>query len=178
MEHCGEVLEIQWEHLLESPSSQIKSSTPSLLASPSPRVVEPEHQVAYEAWEKILPSSSPSPCTDKTDEVAFEAWEKILIVVGADDEDYDHVPPLSWKKLWLFTRPGFLMSIAFLDPGNLEGDLQTGAIADYSLLWLLMWAIVLGLLIQMLSARVGVATRRHLVELCRKEYSNWARLVL
>lgn len=70
------------------------------------------------------------------------------------------------------------MSIAFLDPGNLEGDLQAGAIAGYSLLWLLLVATVMGLLIQMLSARLGVATGMHLAEVCREEYPNWARLCL
>ncbi|KAK7389853.1 hypothetical protein VNO78_25148 [Psophocarpus tetragonolobus] len=88
------------------------------------------------------------------------------------------VPPFSWRKLWLFTGPGLLMSVAFLDPGNLEGDLQAGAIAGYSLLWLLMWSTIMGLIIQLLSARLGVATGRHLAELCREEYSTWARLVL
>ncbi|KAL2964849.1 hypothetical protein AAZX31_16G026100 [Glycine max] len=88
------------------------------------------------------------------------------------------VPPFSWRKLWLFTGPGLLMSVAFLDPGNLEGDLQAGAIAGYYLLWLLMWSTFMGLVIQLLSARLGVATGRHLAELCREEYSNWARLVL
>lgn len=70
------------------------------------------------------------------------------------------------------------MSIAFLDPGNLEGDLQAGAIAGYSLLWLLMWATAMGLLIQLLSVRIGVATGRHLAELCREEYPYWAVLML
>ena len=37
----------------------------------------------------------------------------------------------SFKKLWMFTGPGFLMSIAYLDPGNIESDLQSGAIAKY-----------------------------------------------
>ncbi|KAJ9186802.1 hypothetical protein P3X46_002335 [Hevea brasiliensis] len=129
------------------------------------------------------PAQSPKPSSDgeDPDEVAFEAREKILIV-DVDGQDAidadDYVPPFSWKKLWLFTGPGFLMSIAFLDPGNIEGDLQAGAIAGYSLLWLLMWATLMGLLIQMLSARVGVATGRHLAELCREEYPNWARLIL
>ncbi|XP_074296546.1 metal transporter Nramp3.2-like [Silene latifolia] len=92
---------------------------------------------------------------------------------------YDVEPlPFSWKKLWFFTGPGLLMSIGFLDPGNLEGDLQAGAIAGYSLLWLLMWATAMGLLIQLLSARLGVATGRHLAEHCRDEYPNWARLLL
>ena len=37
----------------------------------------------------------------------------------------------SWRKLWAFTGPGFLMSIAYLDPGNIESDLQLGAAAGY-----------------------------------------------
>lgn len=37
----------------------------------------------------------------------------------------------SFRKLWAFTGPGFLMSIAYLDPGNIESDLQSGVIARY-----------------------------------------------
>lgn len=47
-----------------------------------------------------------------------------------------------------------------------------------SLLWLLMWATGMGLLIQLLSARVGVATGKHLAELCREEYPKWTGLLL
>ncbi|POO00779.1 NRAMP-like metal transporter [Trema orientale] len=115
------------------------------------------------------------------DEAAYDSDEKVLII-GIDEADGDDgggaPPPFSWKKLWLFTGPGFLMSIAFLDPGNLEGDLQAGAIAGYSLLWLLLWATAMGLLVQLLSARLGVATGRHLSELCREEYPRWASVVL
>ncbi|KAK9165884.1 hypothetical protein Scep_001075 [Stephania cephalantha] len=127
---------------------------------------------------------------EEEEETAYEESEKVVIV-SVEEGDYDGgggairsddgavaTPPFSWKKLWLFTGPGFLMSIAFLDPGNLEGDLQSGAIAGYSLLWLLMWATVMGLLIQLLSARLGVATGRHLAEHCRDEYPNWARYLL
>ena len=41
----------------------------------------------------------------------------------------------SFKTLWAFTGPGFLMSIAYLDPGNIESDLQSGTVAQYKLLW-------------------------------------------
>ncbi|GAA0152246.1 secondary carrier transporter [Lithospermum erythrorhizon] len=120
------------------------------------------------------------------EEVAYESREKIS-VVGFDSElsssngyydDITKIQTFSWKKLWLFTGPGFLMSIAFLDPGNLEADLQSGAIAGNSLLWLLMWATAMGLLIQLLAARIGVATGRHLAELCREEYPYWAGILL
>lgn len=50
----------------------------------------------------------------------------------------------SCKKLWAFTGPGWLMSIAFLDPGNLAADLDAGNKAGYSLLWALLLATILG----------------------------------
>ncbi|KAL3726124.1 hypothetical protein ACJRO7_031069 [Eucalyptus globulus] len=125
----------------------------------------------------LLPGS-----TDADDEAAAYDPAQKIHVVGIGDEaggaDPGTTPPFSWRKLWLFSGPGLLMSIAFLDPGNLEGDLQAGAVAGYSLLWLLLWATAMGLLVQLLAARLGVATGRHLAELCREEYPTWARLAL
>lgn len=59
----------------------------------------------------------------------------------------------SFRALWAFTGPGFLMSIAYLDPGNIESDLKSGAVARYQLLWVLMFSTILGLVMQRLSAR-------------------------
>lgn len=84
----------------------------------------------------------------------------------------------SWRKLVAFAGPGWLMSIAYLDPGNIESDLQTGAQTRYMLLWVLFWATFLGLVLQLLSARLGVVTGRHLAQHCRTEYPNWARYSL
>lgn len=64
----------------------------------------------------------------------------------------------SFKKLYAFTGPGFLMSIAYLDPGNIESDLQSGVVARYRLLWVLLSATMLGLVMQRLAARLGVVT--------------------
>uniref|UniRef100_A0A5B7A8W1 Putative metal transporter Nramp3 n=1 Tax=Davidia involucrata TaxID=16924 RepID=A0A5B7A8W1_DAVIN len=131
-----------------------------------------------EEQQRLLPNRT---LDSDEEDTAYESTEKVHIIgVNADgaEEDYTKTPPFSWRKLWLFTGPGFLMSIAFLDPGNLEGDLQSGAIAGYSLLWLLLWATAMGLLVQLLSARLGVATGRHLAELCRDEYPKWATLLL
>ena len=44
-------------------------------------------------------------------------------------------PQFSFARLWQYTGPGWLMSIAYLDPGNLESDLQAGAVAGYQLIW-------------------------------------------
>ncbi|GAB2293821.1 Natural resistance-associated macrophage protein 2 [Dionaea muscipula] len=109
----------------------------------------------------------------------YESSEKVKIIdYDIDSSGEIGTPPFSWRKLWRFMGPGFLMSIGFLDPGNLEGDLQAGAIAGYSLLWLLLCATMMGLLIQLLSARVGVATGKNLAELCREEYPPWSRVIL
>nr|BCL66019.1 divalent metal transporter-related protein [Acanthaster planci] len=84
----------------------------------------------------------------------------------------------SFRKLWAFTGPGFLMSIAYLDPGNIESDLQSGAIAEYKLLWVLWWSTVLGLVLQLLAARLGNATGHHLAEICHREYPMFPRIAL
>lgn len=47
------------------------------------------------------------------------------------------------------------MSIAYLDPGNIESDLQSGVVAKYQLLWVLLTATILGLVMQRLAARYG-----------------------
>ncbi|KAL3505082.1 hypothetical protein ACH5RR_034923 [Cinchona calisaya] len=142
---------------------------------------EGEEEDDQESSNILLPLSSSTSAHDCFDEYQ----EKILLPSEIDlaeetshSIEEDEAPPFSWKKLWEFTGPGFLMSVAFLDPGNLEGDLQAGAIAGYSLLWLLMWSTFMGLLIQLLSLRLGVATGRHLAELCREEYPYWAGLLL
>ncbi|XP_028142899.1 protein Malvolio isoform X2 [Diabrotica virgifera virgifera] len=84
----------------------------------------------------------------------------------------------SFRKLWAFTGPGFLMSIAYLDPGNIESDLQSGTVAQYRLLWVLLSATLLGLLMQRLSARLGVVTGLHLAEMCYRQYRKVPRLIL
>lgn len=84
----------------------------------------------------------------------------------------------SFRKLWAFTGPGFLMSIAYLDPGNIESDLQSGTVANYRLLWVLLWATVLGLVMQRLAARLGVVTGLHLAEVCHRRFPPVPRYLL
>nr|XP_040048367.1 natural resistance-associated macrophage protein 2-like [Gasterosteus aculeatus aculeatus] len=84
----------------------------------------------------------------------------------------------SVRKLWAFTGPGFLMSIAYLDPGNIESDLQSGAKAGFKLLWVLMTATIVGLLLQRLAARLGVVTGMHLAEVCNRQYHVVPRIIL
>ncbi|XP_031538853.2 natural resistance-associated macrophage protein 2 isoform X1 [Vicugna pacos] len=97
--------------------------------------------------------------------------EKIAI----PEEEYSC---FSFRKLWAFTGPGFLMSIAYLDPGNIESDLQSGAVAGFKLLWILLLATIVGLLLQRLAARLGVVTGLHLAEVCHRQYPKVPRIIL
>ena len=94
-----------------------------------------------------------------------------VVIPDSDTEDTS----FSFRKLWLFSGPGFLMSIAYLDPGNVESDLQSGTVAQFRLLWVLMWATVLGLMMQRLAARLGTVTGLHLAEMCYTQYTRLPR---
>ncbi|XP_063046395.1 natural resistance-associated macrophage protein 2-like [Engraulis encrasicolus] len=90
----------------------------------------------------------------------------------------DDTQIFSFRKLWAFTGPGFLMSIAYLDPGNIESDLQSGAIAGFKLLWVVLWSTVIGLFLQRLAARLGVVTGMQLAEVCQQQYRKVPRILL
>ncbi|CAI9099152.1 OLC1v1035931C3 [Oldenlandia corymbosa var. corymbosa] len=75
-----------------------------------------------------------------------------------------------WREFLKFVGPGFLVSLAYLDPGNLQTDLQAGANYGYELLWVILLGLVFALIIQSLAANLGVCTGRHLSEICRTEY--------
>jgi len=85
---------------------------------------------------------------------------------------------ISFRTLWAYTGPGFLMCIAYLDPGNLEADLQTGAYTGYSCIWVLFLATLIGLILQSMALRLGVVTGKHLAEVCRENFPRRTSLVV
>ncbi|XP_046844210.1 natural resistance-associated macrophage protein 2-like isoform X2 [Xenia sp. Carnegie-2017] len=101
-------------------------------------------------------------------------FESKISIPRNDDSNYG----FTFKKLWAFTGPGFLMSIAYLDPGNIESDLQSGTTANYKLLWVLMLSTFIGFLMQRLSARLGTVTGQHLAEICYDKYPRIPRIIL
>ncbi|VVA91493.1 unnamed protein product [Arabis nemorensis] len=84
----------------------------------------------------------------------------------------------SWKNFFSYLGPGFLVSIAYIDPGNFETDLQSGAQYKYELLWIILVASCAALVIQSLAANLGVVTGKHLAEHCRAEYSKVPNFML
>ena len=92
----------------------------------------------------------------------------------------DELPPFrfSWRRLWRFLGPGFLMSLAYLDPGNLESNLQAGAYTGLRLTWVLWWATMMGLVMQESAARLALVTGCDLAQLVRARYPRWLNYVV
>ncbi|KAF2291357.1 hypothetical protein GH714_023192 [Hevea brasiliensis] len=93
------------------------------------------------------------------------------------DPHQTHQKP-GWRKFLSYVGPGFLVSLAYLDPGNLETDLQAGADHGYELLWVILIGLIFALIIQSLAANLGVSTGKHLSELCKAEYPKYVKLCL
>jgi manganese transport protein len=78
--------------------------------------------------------------------------------------------PKLWRRLFAFAGPAYLVSVGYMDPGNWATDLEGGARFGYRLLWVLVMSNIMALLLQTLSSRLGIVTRRDLAQACRDEY--------
>jgi manganese transport protein len=72
-----------------------------------------------------------------------------------------------------FVGPAFIACIAYIDPGNFATNIQGGAEFGYALLWVILLANLMAMLIQGLSAKLGIATGMNLAELCRAHFAPW-----
>lgn len=83
------------------------------------------------------------------------------------------------KKGWFarilpFMGPAFIASVAYMDPGNFATNIQGGAKFGYELLWVIVASNLMAMLIQTLSAKLGIATGQNLAEHCRNQFPRWA----
>lgn len=85
----------------------------------------------------------------------------------------------SWFRRFLaFVGPGFMVSVGYMDPGNWATDLQGGSRYGYTLLCVIMLSNLMAILLQALSARLGIATGRDLAQACRDHFSPGVNIVL
>jgi manganese transport protein len=86
-----------------------------------------------------------------------------------------------FARLLPFLGPAFIASIAYVDPGNFATNIQGGAQFGYELLWVILGSNLMAMLLQALSAKLGIASGKNLAELCRENYSRpvvWVMWVL
>src|ERR1051326_6578770 len=82
------------------------------------------------------------------------------------------LPTLKRGEMWRYFGPAFVASVAYIDPGNFASNFEGGARFGYTLLWVLLWANAMAILIQYLSAKLGIATGRTLPQNCRAHFSR------
>ena len=85
----------------------------------------------------------------------------------------------SWvRRMIAFAGPGYLISVGYMDPGNWATDIEGGSRFGYTLLSVIMLSNLMAVLLQALSARLGIATGRDLAQACRDSYSRPVNLAL
>lgn len=75
------------------------------------------------------------------------------------------------RRLWAFMGPGFLVAVGYMDPGNWATGLAAGSAYGYSLLSVVLIASLMAMVLQVMTARLGIATGQDLAQLCRRRYS-------
>jgi manganese transport protein len=83
-----------------------------------------------------------------------------------------------WRKLFAFTGPAYLVAVGYMDPGNWATDLAGGSRFGYQLLCVIVLSNLMALVLQSLSARLGIATGMDLARACRDRYAPSTRIML
>ncbi|MCB2294389.1 Nramp family divalent metal transporter [Clostridium algoriphilum] len=80
------------------------------------------------------------------------------------------------KQLMTFIGPAFVVSVAYVDPGNFATNISGGSQFNYTLIWVILWSNILAIFLQTMSAKLGIATGHNLPEMCAKVFPrsvNW-----
>lgn len=83
-----------------------------------------------------------------------------------------------WRRILAFFGPAYLVSVGYMDPGNWATDLAGGSQFGYSLIWVLLMSNLMALLLQSLSARLGIVRSRDLAQANRETYPKALNLIL
>ena len=81
------------------------------------------------------------------------------------------------RQLFTFLGPAFIVSVAYIDPGNFATNISGGSIFNYNLVWVILWSNLMAIFLQSISAKLGIATGHNLPEMCGilfKKRTNWA----
>ncbi len=83
-----------------------------------------------------------------------------------------------WRKILAFIGPAYLISVGYMDPGNWATDIAAGSQFGYKLIWVLLMSNLIALLLQSLSARLGIVKGLDLAQASRNAYPSWANIPL
>jgi natural resistance-associated macrophage protein len=117
--------------------------------------------------------------SEDRDETGKESGE--ITEIDADEGPGWRPSGSKLKDYLYFCGPGWLVSIAYVDPGNYQADIQAGATTGYRLLWTIWWTSVLSLFVQIMCVRLGLYTEHTLAEIQGRDFRlqkcDWKRYV-
>src|SRR5688572_32696042 len=93
-------------------------------------------------------------------------------------ESVDTKRLIGWRRIFSFFGPAYLVSVGYMDPGNWATDLAGGSKFGYSLIWVLLMSNLMALLLQSLSARLGIVRQRDLAQANRETYPRYVNFML
>ena len=97
------------------------------------------------------------------------------------DQLHESVPvqhKTGWRRFFAFIGPAYLVSVGYMDPGNWATDLQGGAAFGFQLIWILLLSNIMAILLQSLSARLGIVRRLDLAQVNRETYPKFVNFCL
>lgn len=81
-----------------------------------------------------------------------------------------------FRHLLKFLGPAFIVSVAYIDPGNFATNISGGSTFNYNLVWVILWSNLMAIFLQVMSAKLGIATGKNLTQMCKEVFSkrmNW-----
>jgi manganese transport protein len=93
-------------------------------------------------------------------------------------QSIDTKKTVGWKRIFSFLGPAYLISVGYMDPGNWATDLAGGSKFGYALIWVLLMSNFMALLLQSLSARLGIVRGRDLAQANREAYPRVINFIL
>lgn len=146
-------------------------------------------QVVGQGYEKLVETKDPDLRDDNQDQMEQDVLlpsstmnsnaEDSAELQKLQQQQQDEEIRFSWIKFIKFCGSGLLMSVSFLDPGNLEADIQVGVQTGYDLLWwYFICAVLFGFAFQCLAGQIGLVTGQDLAQHCGSRYPKPARILL
>lgn len=116
-----------------------------------------------------MPAKTATPRNQKSDDRIVNAAKDVLRGKSKKGK---------FASLLPFLGPAFIASVAYVDPGNFATNIAGGAEYGLTLLWVIVASNVMAVLIQSLSAKLGIATGKNLAEVCRERFPKWTVYLL
>lgn len=107
---------------------------------------------------------------------------KLISITTATNFSKDlKIEKTGYTNILKYIGPAFIVSVAYIDPGNFATNINGGSAFNYSLIWVILWSNVMAIFLQCLSAKLGIATGHNLPEMCAllfKKKTNWTLWII